>query len=60
MDDENKIIDSDEVIKEIIERLSNKNKPICLTDLSDNSLILVSNDLLDIIRTYYKNKLIES
>lgn len=52
-----KVIESNEVIKNIINRLE-KNNPISLIDNSDNSKILLDEELIDQIKKYYKSKLL--
>lgn len=52
-----KIIESNDVIKNIINRLE-KNNPISLIDNSDNSRILLDEELVNQIKKYYKSKLL--
>lgn len=51
----NKVIQSDDDIKEIIKRLNDN--PIKLLDASDNSTIEFDNDLRVMIITHYKSML---
>lgn len=57
MKDGNTIIESEEVTKDIFNRLNYGNRSICLLDNYDNSKIAIDDELLDIITNYYKNKL---
>lgn len=52
-----KVIQSNDVIKNIINRLE-KNNPISLIDNSDNSKILLDEELINQIKKYYKSKLL--
>ena len=49
-----------EIIKNILNRLNNKNKRLCLYDPEDKSVIIIDKDLLIIIRKYYENQLIST
>ncbi|SKA89641.1 hypothetical protein SAMN05428976_11337 [Clostridium sp. USBA 49] len=57
MEKENKVIESIEVAKEIFNRLNNINSNFYLVDNYDNSRIVVDNELLEIIKRYYRSKL---
>lgn len=58
MKDENVIIESREVTKDIFNRLNDSKRKILIIDCFDNSKIAVDDVLLDIICNYYKNKLL--
>ena len=57
MEDKNIIVESKEVTKDIIKRLNDRQRRLCLYDGYDNSKIAIDDELLDIINNYYKNKL---
>lgn len=54
--DENIVIESKEISKEIFNRLNNKRIRVCLYDVYDNSLISIDDELLELIKRYYKSK----
>ena len=57
MKDGHTIIESEEVTKDIFNRLNDGNRSICLLDNYDNSKIAIDDELLEIIANYYKNKI---
>ena len=53
----NTVIQNINTTKNIINRINNKKRVICLLDKYDNSEIAIDDELLEIIDNYYKNKL---
>ncbi|AQS03509.1 hypothetical protein [Clostridium beijerinckii] len=58
MKEENIVIESSEVIKDVINRLNDSNRKILLFDSFDNSRIAIDDELICIIINYHKSKLI--
>lgn len=55
---ENKILENEDTLKNIVNRLNRNDYEIYLLDRKDNSKIAIDDDLLKIIINYYKLKLI--
>lgn len=53
----NTVIQNINTTKNIINRINDKKRAICLLDKYDNSEIAIDDELLEIIDNYYKNKL---
>lgn len=51
------VIESEKVLKEIYSRLNDSNRKICLLDSYDNSKIVIDDDVVDILKGYYKGKI---
>lgn len=58
MKEENIVIESSEVIKDVINRLNDSNRKILLFNSFDNSRIAIDDELIGIIINYHKSKLI--
>lgn len=57
MVDKNEVIENEEVVKEILNRLSDKKRKIFLFDDYDNSMIAVDDVVIDMLRIHYMNKM---
>lgn len=53
----NVVIESNEVTKDILNRLNDSKRTICLFDSYDNSKIVIDDELMATIRNHYLNKL---
>ncbi|ABR33085.1 hypothetical protein [Clostridium beijerinckii] len=58
MKEGNIVIESSEVIKDVINRLNDSNRKIFLFDSFDNSRIAIDDELIGIIINYYRRKII--
>lgn len=54
---ENKVIQDTKTIKNIINRLDDPKRKICLLDCYDDSHIIIDDELIIMLINYYKNKL---
>lgn len=58
MDALNTVIQDEETIKEVIRRLKENKDYIFITDVFDNSPIVINDKLHDIILNYFEDKLL--
>lgn len=59
MNRKNKLLENKNIAKNILERLEDPYRVICLYDCKDNTKIIIDDDLLNIINRYYQDKYME-
>lgn len=55
----NKVIENKSFVQEILRRLNSNDHEICLYDNSTGEKIMIGNNLIETIKVYYEDRLIE-